>query len=74
MLTISIPDEIDQQLSSITDDKKEFIIAAIRQKIMSRKKSLSSEQLAKEYADSIEENDQITKDFSHADNENWNDY
>lgn len=74
MLTISIPDEIDQQLSAITDDKKEFIIAAIRQKIMLRKKSLSSEQLAKEYADSIEENDQITKDFAHADNENWNDY
>lgn len=26
MLTISIPDEIDQQLSAITDDKKEFIL------------------------------------------------
>ncbi len=74
MLTISIPDEIDQQLSAIADDKKEFIIAAIRQKILFRKKSLSEEQLAKEYADSIEENDMISKDFVHADKENWNDY
>jgi hypothetical protein len=30
--------------------------------------------LAKEYADSVKENDEITKDFAHADNENWNDY
>ncbi len=74
MLTISIPDEIDQQLSAITDDKNEFIISAIKQKILLRKKSLSVEQLAKEYAGSIEENEQITKDFAHADKENWNEY
>jgi len=74
MLTISIPDEIDKQLSSITNNKKEFIISAIKQKIFLEKSPLTDEKLAKEYADSIKENNQITKDFAHADNESWNDY
>ena len=74
MLTISIPDEIDKQLSSITEDKKEFIIQAVRQKIAKQIKKISKEQLAKEYADSAEENTQITKEFINVDNENWNDY
>ncbi len=59
MLTVSIPDELDQQLSNITDDKNEFIISAIKQKILLRKKSLPDEELAKEYADSTDENEQI---------------
>ena len=74
MLTISIPDEIDKQLSSITKDKKEFIIEAVKQKIAKQVKSISKQQLAKEYADSAEENDQIIKDFVNADNENWHEY
>ena len=37
MLTISFPDEIDKQLSSITYHKKEFIIAAVRQRIANQK-------------------------------------
>ncbi len=74
MLTISIPDDIDKQLSDITEDKQEFIINAVRQKIMLRKKYLSVAELEKEYAESNNENEEITKDFTHADNENWNDY
>lgn len=74
MLTISIPDDLDQQLSGITDDKQEFILNAVRQKIIQRKKYPSVEHLAKDYADSINENEEITKDFTHADKENWNDY
>ncbi len=74
MLTISFPDEIDKQLSSITEHKKEFVIAAVKQKIAIQKKIISDEQLAKEYADSAEENNQITKNFMNADNENWHDY
>ena len=37
-------------------------------------KTISKEQLAKEYADSAEENTQITKEVINVDNENWNDY
>ena len=74
MLTVSIPDEIDLQLSSVTNDKKKFIIAAIRQKIALQKKTLFPEQLAQEYSDSRIENNQITKDFANTDKENWNDY
>lgn len=74
MLTISIPDEIDKQLSFITEDKKEFIIEAVKQKIAKQVKSISNKKLAKEYADSADENDQITKDFMNVDNENWNEY
>ena len=74
MLTISFPDEIDKQLSMVTKHKKEFIIAAVRQKIANQKKLISRDQLAKEYADSVEENNRIAKDFINADNENWNDY
>jgi hypothetical protein len=74
MLTVSIPDEIDKQLSSITEDKKKFIIEAVKQKIAKQANTISKKQLAKEYADSAEENDQITKDFINVDNENWNEY
>jgi hypothetical protein len=74
MLTISIPDEIDKQLSSLTDDKKEFIISAIKQKIGLQKKRITPEELTREYRDSISENEEITKDFAHVDKENWNDY
>jgi len=74
MLTISIPDEIDKQLSSLTDNKKEFILSAIKQKIGLQKKHLTREQLAKEYEDSIKENKELSKDFAHVDKENWNDY
>lgn len=74
MLTISITDEIDKQLSSITEDKKQFIIEAVRQKNAKQAKTISKKQLAKEYADSTEENSQITKDFINVDNENWNEY
>jgi uncharacterized membrane-anchored protein len=74
MLTISIPAEIEQQLSAITNDKTEFIIAAIKQKIALGKNNLSAHQLAEEYVDSIKENEKIKEDFANADNENWNDY
>jgi hypothetical protein len=54
--------------------QKEFIISAIKQKIGLQKKHIAAEQLAKEYEDSKRENEEITKDFEHADKENWNDY
>ena len=74
MLSIIIPDDIDRQLSMFTNNKREFILTAIRQKIAFLEKALSPEQLAKEYADSVEENKEILKDFVDTDKENWNDY
>lgn len=74
MLNISIPDDIDNQLSSITNNKQEFILAAIRQKIAIRKKTSSPEELAKEYKESMEENKLLMEDFKHSDAENWDDY
>jgi hypothetical protein len=74
MLTISIPDDLDNELSSLTNNKRAFIIAAIRQKIALRKKTITPEELAKEYANSVEENKSIMEDFKNADVENWDDY
>jgi len=74
MLTIFIPNEIEHELSSLTNDKPAFIIAAIKQKIAMRKKAITSEELAKEYADGVDENKLITEDFKNADIENWDDY
>lgn len=73
MLTVSIPDEIDKQLSSITNDKEGFIINAVKQKIAT-KKNISAEELAKGYADSIEENKLIAEDYKYSDAENLDDY
>jgi hypothetical protein len=73
MLTVSIPDEIDKQLSSITNDKEGFIINVVKQKIAT-KKNISSEELAKEYRDSIEENKLIAEDYKYSDVENLDDY
>lgn len=74
MLNISIPDDMDEELSSITNNKQDFILAAIRQKIALRKKNPSSEELAKEYKESMEENTLLMEDFKHVDQENWDDY
>ncbi|MDQ3845560.1 MAG: hypothetical protein M3342_16355 [Bacteroidota bacterium] len=74
MLTISIPEDIDQQLSLLTNNKEEFILTAIRQKIAMSKKSYSPEEMAKEYADSVEENKSIMNDFKFADQEGWDEY
>jgi uncharacterized FlgJ-related protein len=74
MLTVSIPDEIDKELSSVTTDKKEFIISAIKQKIIIEKRTVNIQKLEAEYSDSVKENNEIMKDFTHADKENWNDY
>lgn len=74
MLTVSIPDEIDKELSSVTTDKKEFIISAIKQKIIIEKRTVNIQKLEAEYTDSVKENNEIMKDFTHPDKENWNDY
>ena len=74
MLNLVISDEIDDQLSSITKNKEEFIIAAIKQKIAIRKKTISVDELAKEYREGIEENKLLREDFKHTDNENWDEY
>ena len=74
MLTIYIPEDLEKELSSFTDDKPAFILAAIRQKIALRKKMTTPNELAKEYADSIEENKSIVEDFKNVDTENWDDY
>lgn len=74
MLTVSIPDEIDKELWSVTTNKKEFIISAIKQKIIIEKRTVNIQKLEAEYADSVKENNEIMKDFTHADKENWNDY
>ncbi len=74
MLTISVPDDLDNELSSLTNDKPAFIIAAIRQKIALRKKTTTPGELAKKYADGAEENKSLMEDFKNADIENWDDY
>ena len=74
MLTVCLPDDLDNELSSLTNDKEGFIIAAVRQKIALGKKTATPEELAKEYSDSVEENKLILEDFKHVDLENWDDY
>lgn len=74
MFHLSIPDEIDKQIASLTDDKESFVFAAIRQKLAKQKEEINPELLAKQYAESVAENKAIMDDYKHSDLENWDDY
>jgi len=73
MLNISIPDELDNELSSFTNDKTSFIIEAIREKIVLHKNTVSEEELLQERSN-IFGHKTVIEEFTSTRIENWGDY
>lgn len=53
---------------------KRLLLLLFVKRLLYEKKTTTPDELAKEYADSVEENKSIMKDFKNADLENWDDY
>jgi len=73
MLSISIPDDLNNELSLLTNDKTTFIIEAIREKIALYKNTMLQEDLTKERSD-IFGHKVIIEEFKSTRIENWGDY
>jgi len=73
MLTINLPGELENELSSLTKDKETFIIEAIREKIALQKSAISQEESMKEQSD-IFGHKVFIGEFKSTRIENWGDY
>jgi hypothetical protein len=73
MLTIYLPEDLENELSSLTNDKHTFIIDAIRIKIDLEKRTITSNQIFKEYSNFEKDKPQIG-DFKNTGMEKWGDY
>jgi hypothetical protein len=74
MLTIYIPDELERELSVITNEHHTFVITAIREKIALHKNARSSGELTRKYSNTLEELKSQTSHFKNTDIESWGDY
>ncbi len=74
LLEVSIPEEIDDAISSVASDKSAFILDAVKQKLQEIKFKLVEEKLIEGYKSNHQENSSLMDDFKQADLENWNDY
>jgi len=72
MLTINLPGELENELSSLTNDKETFIIEAIREKIALRKSTISEESTTEQ--SNIFGHKIIIEEFNSTRIENWGDY
>ena len=73
MLNISIPDDLNNELSLLTNDKTAFIIEAVREKIALYKNTMSQEDLINERSN-IFGHKTIMEEFKSTRIENWGDY
>jgi len=73
MLNISIPDDLNNELSLLTNDKTAFIIEAVREKIALYKNTMSQEDLINECSN-IFGHKVIIEEFKSTRIENWGDY
>jgi hypothetical protein len=73
MLTINLSRELENELSSLTNDKETFIIEAIREKIALNKNAVSREESMKEESN-IFEHKIVIEEFNSTRIENWGDY
>jgi hypothetical protein len=73
MLNISIPDDLNNELSLLTNDKTAFIIEAVREKIALYKNTMSQEDLINERSN-IFGHKVIIEEFKSTRIENWGDY
>ncbi len=76
IIQIALPEFIEEQLNSISQDQQNFIVEAIREKIEKRilietdRESLTK-RLIEGYQATYEEDLRITRDFESVDLEDW---
>jgi hypothetical protein len=73
MLTIQLPQELENEISSLTDNKEAFIIEAIREKIELQKSTALKEDLIKEQSN-IFGHKIVLEEFKSTRIEGWGEY
>jgi hypothetical protein len=73
-IEIKIPDELNNSILKLTNNKQSFILEAIGEKINRLQKKRFEKQLIEGYKNSGKENEQLINDFSKIDLENWDEY
>ena len=67
-IQIELPEAIEEQLNSISQDQQDFIVEAIKEKI---KKEALTQRLIEGYQATYEEDLNLTSDFESVDLEDW---
>ena len=73
-ITLNLPEAIDKELTELNVKKESFLLEALKEKIKVEKMSNLQKLLREGYQERRSENDLLTKEFIHADLENWNEY
>ena len=73
-IEIYIPEELNNNILQFTNNKQLFIMQAIKDRINKMKKNKLEKQLVEGYKYSAKEDEQLIKDFTHIDLENWDEY
>jgi hypothetical protein len=74
IIELPISDELDKAIGSVSADKKEFIINAVKEKLQENKLSSMKEKLIEGYGQSHDENLSLVKEFEQSDLSNWDEY
>jgi hypothetical protein len=70
-IKLPLPDELNNALDAVTNDKQSFIINAVKEKLLKAKDAPRYEQLVEGYKSQHKENQNVLNDFSSTDLENW---
>ena len=73
-ITLNLPQAIDKKLTELNVKKESFLLEALKEKIKVEKMSNLQKLLREGYQERRSESDLLTKEFIHADLENWNEY
>lgn len=74
IIELPLPDDLNKAISSVTDDKVDFIIEAIKEKLHENKLSTIKNKLVEGYSQNHEENMSLVREFEQSDLSNWDDY
>jgi hypothetical protein len=70
-IRLPLPDELDQALNKVTNDKQSFIIDAVKEKLQKAKDAPRYDKLVEGYKSQHQENRNVLNDYSSTDLENW---
>lgn len=74
IIELPLPDDLNKAITSVTNDKVEFILEAIKEKLQDNKLGAIKSKLVEGYSQNHEENLTLVKEFESPDLSNWDDY
>ena len=71
---LPLSDELDEALNAVSDNKTQFIIDALKQKLKETKIEAIKDNLIEGYKSSYNESERLLNDFKNVDLEHWDEY